>query len=382
MNSMRPGTLAFTAVAIVVAAACSDERAITTEPVGAIAFGQNLSKQATNLPRGRAIFPATPIASATPATDSLIVELGGLDSLSSGQYVVWVGNDSATRFARATGSLTVLKLDTTLNAQGDPVVTTTNSTRTGVSGFSNGGSNVTMRFAATRPTIAGLATTDSANLVLVSIESGAPGVTPGARRILWGRRSQAAQLGTPARTIAGLRFGNFAPRLTEEFVFAQSTAANQPFGPAAFTASTLITPRGRIEVRGPIFTVNDSNYYRPPVGYYYEAWAIRTDTLGRFVDTVSLGHKATPFPSRTSFYEADTKIVDPNYQFGTPTPVIFASQHRVSADTIPAAKAGGPKPWNAFTSVYVTLQNKAAPPERMGAVVIMNVGTPGSVSGR
>ena len=382
MNSMRSGTIAAAAVAILVAGACTDERAITTEPIGELGFGQNLAKQATNLPRGRVVFPTAVIASATPATDSIIVELGGLDSLTTGQYVVWVGNDSATKFARATGSLTIQRTDTSLNAQGDPVFNTTNTTRTGVTGFSNGGSNVLMRFATTRSNVSGLAATDSANLVIISVESGTPGATPGERRNLWARRSQTAAVGTPARRIAGLRFGNFAPSLENEYVFATSTVANAAFGPSAFAASTPIIPRGRIEVRGSVFTVNDSNYYRPPIGYYYEAWAIRTDTLGQASDTVSLGQKATPYPSRTSFYEADKTIVDPNFMFGTPTPVIFASQHRVSADSIPAATPTGKKPWSEFTSVYVTLQNKAAPPERMGAAVIMSVGVPGSVSGR
>ena len=49
------------------------------------------------------------IASATPTTDSIIVELGGLDSLSSGNYVVWVGNDEnkSTGLYGATGAMRV-----------------------------------------------------------------------------------------------------------------------------------------------------------------------------------------------------------------------------------------------------------------------------------
>ena len=380
MKTMRFAPLVVVSFAVLSAAACKDERAITTEPVGDLGFGQNLIKVSTNLPRGRAIFPAI-VASSTPSTDSVIVEVSGLDSLSSGQYVVWVGNDSATKFARATGSLTIRRADTTLNNQGDPVEAVSNVTTNNVSAFSNGGSNRIMRFAAIRSTVTGLVDADSANIVLISMESGTPGATPGERRMLWARRSQAAAVGTPARTIAGMRFGNFKPRLTEEYVYATSTAVNAAFGPTAFTVATPIIPRGRIEVRVPIFTVNDSNYYRPPVGYFYEAWAIRTDTLGRFVDTISLGQKATPHPERKSFYEADKIIVNPLFMFGTPTPVIFASQHRVSADTIAASKVNG-RAWRGFTSVYVTLQNKAGPTDRMGAPVIMSVGLPGSISGR
>ena len=389
MNSMRFGIIAAAAAAIVGAGACSDERAITTEPVGNLGFGQNMAKIATNLPRGRVLWPNTPIASATPANDSIVVELAGLDSLTTGAYTVWVGNDSATKFARLTGNLTISRLDTTLNAQGDPVFTRTNATINNVSSFRNGGQNYTMRFASTRSLATGLAATDSAGVLLVTVEAGAGGATPGERRNLWARRgttnatADTFTTGGLLRRVGPLRFGNFAPRPADDFVFATSTSVRVAFPAENFvTAAMPIIPRGRIEVRGPVFTVNDSNYYRPPVGYYYEAWAIRTDTLGRFADTISLGQKATPYPTRTSFYEADKKIVDPNYMFGTPSPVIFASQHRVSADSIPAATPAGKAPWRDFTAVYVTLQNKAAPPERMGAPVIMSVGTPSSVSGR
>jgi hypothetical protein len=389
MNSMRFGTIAAAAAAILVAGACSDERAITSAPVGALGFGQNMARQATNLPRGRVLWPNTPIASATPANDSIIVELAGLDSLTAGAYTVWVGNDSGTKFARLSGNLTISRLDTTLNAQGDPVFTRGTATVPNVGQFRNGRQNYLMRFASTRALATGLANTDSANVLLVSVEAGAPGATPGERRNLWARRGTTTAtadtftVSGQLRRVGGLRFGNFAPRTSEEFVYATSTSTRTAFPAEAFvTAAMPIIPRGRIEVRGPVFTVNDSNYYRPPIGYYYEAWAIRTDTMGRFTDTISLGQKATPFPSRKSFYEADKIIVDAKYMFGSPSPVIFASQHRVSADSIPAATPAGKKPWNEFMGVFVTLQNKAAPPERMGAVVIMSGGTPGSVSGR
>lgn len=379
MRHMRSAVLTSALVAVAVSTACQDERAITSAPVGARAFGANLVRTANNLPRGRVVLPASPIASATPANDSVIVELGGLDSLTGANYVVWVGNDSATKFVRASGSLTMLRTDTTLNAAGDPVFTATTVNLGTVNQFSNGGSNRFFRFATTRADI-GIAAADSANVVIVSVESGTPGTSPSVRRPLWGRRSQAGTVG--GRLIAGLRFGNFRPRLTEEYVFATSTAANAAFGPTAFSASMLIIPRGRIEVRGPVYTVNDSNYYRPPVGYYYEAWAIRTDTLGRFIDTISLGHKATPYPKRLSFYDADTQITDPQYMFGTPTPVIFASQHRVSADTIAAAKVANNTPWREFAWTYVTLQNKFSPVGRMGANSIMTVNNPSSISFR
>ncbi len=385
---MRIRVLCSLAVAGAVFTACDNERAITSAPVGEKGFGQNLIKQSTNLPRGRVFFPAAAVASATPATDSVVVELAGLDSLSTGQYVVWVANDSATKFARATGNLTIARLDTTLNAQGDPVFTPSTISLPAVSGFSNGRQNYMMRFASTRALITGLAAVDSANVVIVSVETGTPGAAPSDRRFLFARRSQSAAqtIGGVARTVAGFRFGNFAARTTEEFVYATSGSAAVAFPALNFaTATTPNIPRGRIEVRGPVFTVNDSNYYRPPIGFFYEAWAIRIDTLGRFIDTVSLGVKASPFPNRISFFEADKSIPDPTAMFGTPTPVIFASQHRVSADTIPDARKAtvfGTRAWTGFAFAYVTLQNKAGPRDRMGAAAVMTTGLPVSIVGR
>lgn len=385
MTSMRIRVLCSLALVGVAAVACDNERSITTAPVGDIAFGENLLKQSTNLPRGRAFLPPV-VASTTPAADSLIVELGGLDSLSTGQYVVWVANDSATKFARVTGNLTISRLDTTINNAGDPVFTPSTATVPNVSGFSNGRQNYLMRFASTRALITGLAATDSANVVIVSVETGTVGASPSDRRFLWTRRSNSAAqtIGGVARTSAGLRFGNFAPRTADEFVYATSVSSTVAFPGLTFVAATTPNiPRGRVEVRGPVFTVNDSNYYRPPIGFFYQAFAIRTDTLGRYVDTVSLGVKASPYPNRISFVDADKTIPDPTAMFGTPTPVIYASQHRVTADTIPDARVvTGKRPWAGFQFVYVTLQNKAAPVDRMGAAAVMTSGLPSSILGR
>jgi len=55
--------------------------------------------------------------SRTPAADSILVDLGGLDSLSTGSYALWAANDSATKFALLTGTLTISKIDTINCAQ-------------------------------------------------------------------------------------------------------------------------------------------------------------------------------------------------------------------------------------------------------------------------
>ena len=389
---MRLGILAAAAAVLVIAGACSDERSITYNHVGDLGYGILLAKQSTNLPRGRIVVPNVPIASATPAGDSILVELAGLDSLTTGSYAVWVSNDSATKFALLSGTLTIAKVDTTINAAGDPVFTPSTATIPNVTTFRNGGQNYYMRLSSSRARATGLAATDSANMIIVSIETGTPGAAPSATRPLWARRSTTAadtvRIGTTAVgttfRLGGFKFGNFAPRVADEYVYATSTFVRTlPLSASNVAATTNNAPRGRVEVRGPVFTVNDSNYYRPPKGYFYQAWAIRSDTLGRWIDTLSLGVKASPYPNRISFLNADTEIPDPTAMFGTPVPVIFASQHRVSADTLPAANAvAGGRPWNGFAFSYVTLQSKFAPTDRMGAVAVMTAGLPGSILGR
>ena len=116
-----------------------------------------------------------------------------------------------------------------------------------------------------------------------------------------------------------------------------------------------IVPRGRVEVRGKIMVVNDSNYFRPPVGYYYNGWAIKFDTTARHVDTVYLGRRTSPFPERNSLYEADKENPSPDVVFDSPK-VIFAMATRVSTDTIP--EANSTPPWLNFGIVRVNLQSK------------------------
>lgn len=384
---MKTRILGAAAVATLVAAGCSDERAITYEPVGDVAYGANMIKAATNLPRGRVNFTASSEAGENAAADTVVVRFAGLDSLTTGSYAIWAANDSATKFALMTGMLIRTTIDTSLNDQGDPVFTTTVDTLNNVSSFTTGGPNKSYVFRALRSDMAGLAASDSLDVVLFSIESGTPGTTPdAARRPLWGRRSQASS------NLAGLRFGNFAPQITEEYAYAVSTTAAVP------TATTPSLPRGRVEVRGAIYTVNDSNYFRPPVGYYYHAWAVKVDEFGQPIDTVSLGEKRSPFPRLLSFFTADTENPDPISMYagasipcnvGTGStficpnrePVIVASQHRVSADTVPGTTANDAKRWRGFAFTYVTLENKANPEGTMGGVILMGLNNPGSISG-
>ena len=371
MRSMRLFLLAAGVTAVAVSTACGNERSITTEPVGALGFGTNFLRTSTNLPRGTVTYPVGIVASATPATDSVIITLAGLDTLTTGNYTVWFANDSATKFAPATAlNIVATRRDSSLNAAGDPVFTNTNFTTIGAS-FRAGGSNVALRVAVSRVSAPAFAGTDSLNTVLISIEPGAAGAAPGEVRPLWARRSQAN-----ASRVASLRFGTFGRGIP---VQPGNPGANQEFVVATNGAMTIV-PRGRVEVRGDIMILNDSNYFRPPVGYYYNAYGIKLDTTGKFNDTTYLGRRTAPYPDRAiSLYDADKSNPAPSVVFDSPR-VIFAMASRLSADTIADAK--GSPAWKNYGFVRVNLQPKTGIEGRMGSATILEATLPPSVRGR
>lgn len=361
--------LLLSSAALVALAACGDERSITSEPVGDLGFGTNFLKTSTNLPRGTIVFPAAAVASANPANDSVVLNLSGLDTLATGSYTVWFANDSATKFAPATSlRITATRRDSTNNAAGDPVFNNVVFSTTG-NAFRNGGSNVALRIATARNAAPALANTDSLNVVLVTIEAGAAGATPGAVRPIWARRSQATANSAP------VRFGAFARGIP---VRAGDPAANQEYV-FATNGNMTIVPRGRVEVRGKIMVVNDSNYMRPPAGYYYNLYGVKLDTAGRFNDTVYLGRRQSPYPARTSLYEADLTNPAPDVVFDSPR-VVFAMGTRLSTDTI--AKAQAPAPWRNFGFLRINLQPKAGIEGRMGSATLMEATLPPSIRGR
>lgn len=371
MRNMRLLLLAAGVAAVAVSTACGNERSITTEPVGALGFGTNFLRTSTNLPRGTVTYPVGIVASATPANDSVIMVLSGLDTLTTGSYTVWFANDSATKFAPATAlNIVATRRDSSLNAAGDPVFTNTTFTTTGAS-FKSGGANIALRVAVSRVSAPALVATDSLNVVLISIEPGAAGAAPGEVRPLWARRSQAN-----ASRVAGLRFGTFGRGIP---VQPGNPGANQEFVVATNGAMTIV-PRGRVEVRGNIMILNDSNYFRPPVGYYYNAYGIKLDTTGRFNDTTYLGRRTAPYPDRAiSLYEADKTNPAPSVVFDSPR-VIFAMASRLKADTIPDA-TGSPA-WKNYGFVRVNLQPKAGIEGRMGSATILEATLPPSIRGR
>jgi hypothetical protein len=349
-------------VSVAVLAACDDTRSTTLEPGGGYGYGTLLAKPAaSNIPRGTIRFPVNGrLASATPANDSIVVTLQTADTLAAGsQYVVWAANDSATKFWRLTGDLTVTRADTTQNAAGDLVFSTNVSNRTGISGWGVGGSNIIARFRAFRSAQAGLANTDSIGVIIVSVETGTVGSAPGNVRSIWGRFSEATS------SVATIRFGNFAPRLADQYVYATS-------------AVPVITPRGRIELRDGILVVIDSNYFKPPKGYFYALFGVKVDSLSfRPIDTLYLGERTGPAPERVSMFAADADAAL------TSNNVIVAMNQRIKLDSLPAAKLGpASRPLKEYGVLNVTLQSKAAVLNKMGAGIIMQAFLPPSIRGR
>jgi hypothetical protein len=372
MRMTRVLILSAITAAVAMSAACSDERSITTKPTGDLGFGANFTKTSTNLPRGTVTYPVAIVASATPNTDSVIVTLAGLDSLTGGTYTLWFGNDSGTKFVRVTNmNLTITRVDSSLNALGDPVFTTTTTPRIGVSGFRAGGANLAFRVATARDAATGMAATDSLNTLLISVETAAtPGANPADVRPLWARRSQAN-----ASRVSSIRFGNYARGIP---ALAGAPLANQEFVVATNGVMTIV-PRGRVEVRGKILISNDSNYLRPPNGYFYGAYALKLDSTGKAIDTLYLGRRTSPYPQRISLYDADKSNPAPDVVFDSPL-VVFAMATRVSTDTLP--KANTSPAWLGFGFVRVTLQSKLSQEGRMGPNAVLEATLPKSVRGR
>lgn len=338
---MNRRVLFVTAFAALGATACSEERAIFTEPVGDAAYGFQLQQTATNLPRGSVRFLTT-------GAESVTVTISGLDTLTTGFYTAWLGDSLGTTFKRVTGSLRATRQDSTLDALGNvaPVGGSTAPTPVVIelgnfSAMQNGNPRTTFRWAFTRAG-SGLVAGDLMQHFVITIEDNATATTPSAsRRPIWARRGDAA-LSAGARTPA-LKFGNYAPSVLDEYVFSGTPA------------------RGRGYFRGATLTVNDSTLARPPIGYYYAFFA-----MGAFYpqpgapasDTIFIGDQTSPWPRRElSHFSADSMISDPLVVVDRPRSIIAGSQRIAAAD----AGRAGEHPWANLEQVWLMVKPKAGP---------------------
>jgi hypothetical protein len=332
---MNRRLLALTAVMSLGLAACEEERANVNSPDYDSAYGFSLSPSATNLPRGSVRFLTT-------GAESVTVVLQGLDSLANGAYTAWLGDSLGTTFTRVTGALSVVRTDTTFDADGNPTPVPVTIQLGDRSSFRNGGQNQTFTWRFTRAG-SGIGAGAMQHFVLSVEDTDAATTLNATRRPLFARRGDAA-LTSGARTPA-LIFGNYA-----------ADAANQ----YRFVAAI----RGRGHFRGPVLQVTDSTLSRPPMGYYYAMYTYKRARGTTAGDTLYLGRQASPYPNRAlSQFNADSIITDPANVVDLPR-MIIAGQTRTSVDSI--AGFASSFPFKDYFEVWVTLQNKASEEGRMG----------------
>jgi hypothetical protein len=282
-----------------------------------------------------------------------------------------------------------VRTDTILDAFGDPIAVPDTNVITNVSAFSNGGPRHQLTFQTTRAE-SGLAADAEVDVVFVSVESDANASSPTAtRRPLWARNAG----GTLVRT------RHIDTTATLPVVVADTTfdrtfrSTSLAFGNFAFDAADqyVYVPagRGRAYFRGDVMVINDSSLVRPPLGYYYAAYVVKSDDVTNLpVDTVYLGPITAPFPSRdVSLRHADSVLVAPEVQvlvippnvaggWANPSPsAILAASTRVSADTV-SALMGATGAFRGLTQVLITLESKNAAEGRLGPAIVFRAGVP------
>jgi hypothetical protein len=330
-------------------AACDEKTSDLSDTVRPNAYGFQMVSQATNLPRGSARFR---LPSGT-VPESIVVSVRGLDSLGAGFWTAWIGDSLGTSFVRATGTLSVLRQDTTLNPLGQVDTTQTTVPIGAVSALPNGGPNQAWTWVFTRAT-SGVTAADSMQTFLITMEDVANATVPGTRRVVWARRIEAGTGTTAGSTkTAGLKFGNYGSTPVTEYLYSGSPA------------------RGRGYFQRQVVSVNDSTLARPPLGYYYAVWLV-----GPFYttsDTLFAGDLRSPWPRRElSLFNADSIITDPEVVLDVPRQ-ITAGALRISGDTI-----GLPAqfPYQGYAFVRLTIEPKAGIRGRMGVNRILQAPVP------
>jgi len=343
-------------------AACDEKTSDLSDTVRPNAYGFQMVSQATNLPRGSARFRFPRAA----RPESIVVSIRGLDSLASGYWTAWIGDSLGTAWVRATGALTIVRQDTTLNALGQVDTTVTTLPMGDVSALPNGGANQGWTWIFTRAA-SGVSLTDSMQTVLISMEDTPAATTPGGRRVFWARRGEGVftivdTIITTPNTPVGedtlfrttsFKFGNYGSTPLNEYLYSASPA------------------RGRGYFQRQVVSVNDSTLARPPLGYYYAVWLV-----GPFYttsDTLFAGDLRSPYPRRQlSLFNADSIITDPEVVLDVPRQ-ITAGALRISGDTL-----GMPTsfPYAGFAFVRLTIESKAGIRGRMGVNRILQAPVP------
>ena len=366
-------------------AACTNDRPTVSDPLATKAYGFGLSRDGRGLPpvTGTATFKRPQSTrNATRVDSTITLSFSGLDSLASGDYVVWlVTIDPATPNAfatttKATGTLVLTRTDTTIDvATGDPVATKVVQTFTNVSAFRNGGPREAFTFTFAPPKTQ-LNSAVENRAVFISIEpSAATATTPSdVRPIYWrlseggaGTRATSATPGGPAgaldsvsTVVAPIHFGHFAANPDSQYVF-------------------VVNGRGRVAVFGNRLFLFDSTLSRPPRGYYYAVYGVRKDTVSNAViDTVFLGELAAPKAGvgaeLTSLRQADSLEVDPVVQKRPPS--INAGYVEVRGDTLTTLNSLGSRYFRQFAEILVTLEPKLSRPNAASSYIVLSATVP------
>lgn len=335
-------------------AACNAERTDVFRPTGQQAINFVLGLSGTNIPRGTSQY----VRAASSANDSMVVILRGLEPLPNAYYKAWLGTVNAsfelTNVVPAVGRIRVFRTDSTLDANGDLIVTRVlerGDTIAGAATFQDGGPRheIDLRLDSARYVNRDLR---QFNVLLVTLETDAAATAPSDLRPLFARYV------TTAGATTVVRFGNFHPRAESTYVFVPSG-------------------RGMVGVLGNVLIVDDSALSRPPRGYYYATHVVRRDSAtNNVIDTIFLGPQTAPFPRRSvSLFDADVSLVDPVVQANPPS--ILAAAARVRSDT--SAFGSGTRPFRNAAQILVTLENKLGSDNIVSPAIILSSTVPNAI---
>lgn len=356
-------------VAGVALAGCEFDRSTVLSPLGDPSFNIPLTGDGRGIPGGQVdvVVPETDLD--FPAIDSTYeVLLSGLEPLASGVYQVWLGSidpDNAVEptWVAALGELTVIRVDTTLSPEGDPIPDTVIvSVTPGVSSFTEGGPATLVQLVVNRASLGGTSPFDF-NTVLVSLEAAAGATQPAVDgRPIWSRLGGGSESSRMVVSGVDTSFGVVATTSNEFGNFGLTTADEYHF---------VATGRGTGGIRGNIMILDDSALARPPEGYYYATWVQARDDGGTPTDTLDLGAQTAPFPDRdVSLVDADLSLVHPVVLDSPPS--ILAASSRI--------ELSGSNPFVGFQDVWVTLENKLGVPDAAAPTIVLSGSVPEIVS--
>ena len=384
MNRSFVMRVAACAALVAFASACNDETATVLSPLNRKAYNFLLVKEGANVPRMSG--GVVSISRTTAATTSTIADITiqGLEVLQgTAGYVLWIASlepaaagsaDSIiTNVSRLrTSSFRAIRVDTTINAEGDFVPTSTTvvsqTTAAVAPTFNAGGQGTRYEISTTAAALGFQPHLRHFIFVTVVADTANPG-TPapdGSDARLWLRYTATLPaVPTGSATTTATRtptagFGNGNAAAAKEYRFIASGRGR----------GSLLSDRN-------VLILDDSLLARPPKGYYYESWLIaRADNVNFFArDSLSLGPQTAPYPRRdVSLYSADSLRVDPVIQ-EFPA-LIYAEASRVQGDSLAGLSTSTSNRFRGIANAFVTLEHKLGTPAMSPAIILAGTTPP------